>query len=89
MGFNNVTTIGTGILLLTLSGSSTCITHSAPDGYFRNEDCWHFSNFVCDLNLDAVWSEPPEGKVWFIVRLHLSFIIHNNDILFRKLHPLS
>ena len=51
-----------GILpFLSLSGTSTCIQQSASDGFFHNEDCWQFSNFVCELNRYGVFAEPPEG----------------------------
>ena len=49
--------------ILTLSGSSTCIQQSATE--IRNEDCQQFNKFFCELNVNAVFDEPPEGKVWF------------------------
>ena len=49
-----------------LLGSSTCIQQSANDGYFRNKDCWQLNNFVCEINANAEFSEPPEGKLWFV-----------------------
>ena len=58
------------INILPLSGSSTCIQQSAPEGFFRNEDCRKFSNFVCELSGNAVFSEPPEGKVWILLSLY-------------------
>ena len=44
-----------------------CIQQTAPDGFYRNQDCRQFSNFVCELNLNAEFSEPPAGKVWFVL----------------------
>ena len=60
---------------LSLSGSSTCIQQSVSDGFFHNEDCFQFSNFVCELNSNAVFSEPPEGKVWFVLWTTPSLLI--------------
>ena len=48
-----------------LLGSSSCIQQSANDGYFRNKHCWQLNNFVCEINANAEFSEPPEGKLWF------------------------
>jgi len=59
-----------------LSGSSTCIQQSAPEGFFRNEDCLQFSNFVCEINSNAEFAEPAEGKVWF----DYNYTFANNDI---------
>ena len=62
-----------------LLGSSTCIQQSANDGYFRNKDCWQLNNFVCEINANAEFSEPPEGKLWFV-------FIHEKKYIFRELH---
>ena len=46
-----------------LSGSllSTCIQQSAPDGYFREEDCLQFNPFICEIDQNSSFSEPKEG----------------------------
>ena len=57
--------------ILPLLGSSTGIQQSAPDGYFRTEDCRKFSNFICEINNNALFSEPPAGKHSIVLWLHL------------------
>ena len=48
---------------LTIPGSSpTCIQQSAPDGYFRDEDCEQFNFFVCEIYENGSFSEPLEGE---------------------------
>ena len=40
----------------------TCIQQSAPDGYFRDEDCEQFNFFVCEIYENGSFSEPLEGE---------------------------
>ena len=55
--------IGSG-LYLTLPGSSpTCIQQSAPDGYYRNVDCRQMNLFVCEVNENGAFTQPPEGRL--------------------------
>ena len=42
--------------------SGTCVQQTAPDGYFRNQDCEQFNLFVCEVNVGAVFMDPAEGK---------------------------
>ena len=48
--------------LTLLASSPTCLHQSAPDGYFRNEDCRQMNLFVCEVNKNVAFIQPPQGK---------------------------
>ena len=64
-----------------MSGFSTCIQQSAPDGYFHNGDCWQFNNIVCELNGNAVFSKPPEGEFLLWLPFRSNDIVHFQKVL--------
>ena len=70
-----------------MSGPYTCIQQSAPDGYFRNEDCRQFRNFVCELNIDAVFAEPPAGKVRFCIVTYINTAIISDIYIHSPNYP--
>ena len=41
----------------------TCLHQSAPDGYFRNGDCRRMNLFVCEVNKNIAFRQPPQGRV--------------------------
>ena len=45
---------------------------SAPDAYFRDEDCRYFNYFVCELNVNEVFNEPAEGNIYDLDCIFLS-----------------
>ena len=45
----------------TSGSSSTCIQQSAPEGFFRDQDCRQLNFFVCEILAGNGFSEPPEG----------------------------
>ena len=45
-----------------LSGSTdTCMQQTAPEGYFRNENCDNFHFYVCEISGNTPFSAPAEG----------------------------
>ena len=55
--------LGSGLYLSLPGSSPTCIKQSAPDGYFRNEDCWRMNLFVCEVDKNVSFTQPPEGTI--------------------------
>ena len=48
-------------MYLTSGSSSTCIQQSAPEGFFRDQECRQLNFFVCEILAGNGFSEPPEG----------------------------
>ena len=42
--------------------SGTCVQQTAPDGYFRNQDCKQFNLLVCEVYEGALFMDPAEGR---------------------------
>ena len=53
--------IGSGLYSSLPGSSPTCIQQSATDGYFRNEDCRQMNLFVCEVDKNVAFTQPPEG----------------------------
>ena len=62
-------------MCLTSGSSSTCIQQSAPEGFFRDQDCRQLNFFVCEILAGNGFSEPPEGTHI----IFLSFIFSKID----------
>ena len=42
--------------------SSTCIQQSAPDGFYRDQDCRQMNLFTCEIDKNVAFTQPPEGN---------------------------
>ena len=63
---------------------ASCIQQSAPDGYYRNQDCRLLNLFVCEVDKNVAFTQPPEGRIWGVIKL-ISVKVHYFEILFGTL----
>ena len=49
-----------------------CIHQSAPEGYFKTEDCRTEKYFVCKMNKNSEFSTPPQGYTYFEIFFEIS-----------------
>ena len=54
--------VGSAVYLSLPGSSPTCIQQSAPEGYYRNQDCRQMNFFICQIDKNDAFTQPPEGR---------------------------